>query len=99
MPATAGPRMHPSIAQALAGVTPTVIESRSKDWVPLLLGFCAAKGGVGGGEAIAGRRDVDSDDEDGADAEDAALAGETPCNRKVVSRLSYATRAARSILL
>ena len=65
----------PYAAQAIAGVAPTVIESRSKDWVTLLLGFCAAKGS-GGSVVLAGRRNADSDDEDAADGDDAALAGE-----------------------
>ena len=71
------------VVQALAGVAPTVIESRSKDWVPLLLGFCAPKGS--GGAAASRPSDAVSDDEDGADDEDAAMAGaasahmEWPC--------------------
>ena len=58
------------LLQALDGVPPTVVESRSRDWVPLLLSFCAAKGA----NCAAGRSGADVDEDDAADGEEAALA-------------------------
>ena len=65
--------------QALAGMTSTVIESRSRNWVPVLLTFSAAKGS--GVEASPGPREADSDDEDAADGLEAANEGRTATER------------------
>jgi hypothetical protein len=72
--------------QAIIGASPAVLESHSRDWVPLFLSFCATKfGGIGASE---GRREQQSDDQEADEDGEAALAGAT-ASRTVCHHAGY----------
>lgn len=75
--------------QALASTPPAMTESHSRDWVPLLLRYCAAKdadavaAGATAADANGDEEDEDEDDAAGGERSSALNPDKGPSNRCV----------------